>query len=277
MGEEETDREEKKGEEETREEEMETWTSKFSLVKKLQRRHKMEDQHSMFRQEDGNVSVASSEDVSSSSTAGLFGRVDIYGQHKVGKETLISHILSKSSDVLLDDLGYFNVSLKNDVLQLKNMDQHLNKVRALHYTQYGFRISYLLSFQSPKDPNDKVSAIQDPDVCVVMFSLLDRTSFLYAKRKVQDLKRCCNENVSIFLVGNKSDAIQNRRVTRTEAFHVARIFGCRYLETSVISHREARFVLRELMALIPLQSRKSTTIFGSIQKCVFKRFFASTS
>lgn len=53
----------------------------------------------------------------------------------------------------------------------------------------------------------------EPDVCVVVFSLLNRSSFQYAKQKVQDLKRNHNGKIGILLLGNKSDVIQNRRVS----------------------------------------------------------------
>lgn len=50
------------------------------------------------------------------------------------------------------------------------------------------------------------------DVCVVMFSLLNRSSFQYAKRKVQDLRCQHNGKIAILLLGNKADVIQSRRV-----------------------------------------------------------------
>lgn len=59
---------------------------------------------------------------------------------------------------------------------------------------------------------DGALAPPDPDVCVVMFSLLNRSSFQYAKRKVQDLRRQHNGQIAILLIGNKADAIQSRRV-----------------------------------------------------------------
>lgn len=59
---------------------------------------------------------------------------------------------------------------------------------------------------------DGALAPPQQDVCVVMFSLMNRSSFQYAKRKVQDLRCQHNGKIAILLLGNKADAIQSRRV-----------------------------------------------------------------
>lgn len=77
---------------------------------------------------------------------------------------------------------------------------------------------------------DGALAPPDPDVCVVMFSLLNRSSFQYAKRKVQDLRRQHNGQIAILLIGNKADAIQSRRVPSKGTVRIfnEHIFTARY-------------------------------------------------
>ncbi|KAH9490438.1 hypothetical protein Btru_034900 [Bulinus truncatus] len=70
------------------------------------------------------------------------------------------------------------------------------------------------------------------DAYIVVFSIVDRNSFVVAKDLARQLRVNLGTDRSIILVANKTDLVRKRQVSSEEARLVASMFDCKYIETS---------------------------------------------
>ena len=67
---------------------------------------------------------------------------------------------------------------------------------------------------------------------IVVFSLTSQDSFNNVAQWIQDIKEVARSDVVTILIGNKSDLVDDRKVTREEAENFAKEHGMKYYETS---------------------------------------------
>ena len=118
---------------------------------------------------------------------------------------------------------------------------------------------------------------KDAAGAVVVFDLTDRASFEEANTYLCDLVAMCKENVSIILVGNKSDCVDARAITDEEVHAVKRRFGVNYME---ISAKQASDVNNLFTTLVQgcLQRRAVVLPEQDVSNCeVSRRFVLSVS
>lgn len=65
-----------------------------------------------------------------------------------------------------------------------------------------------------------------------MFDITRKETFKNCVRWVEDVKNNSNKDVILVLVGNKSDMLNERMVSRNEALKLARDYEMLYIETS---------------------------------------------
>ncbi|KAK0049778.1 GTP-binding protein REM 1 [Biomphalaria pfeifferi] len=70
------------------------------------------------------------------------------------------------------------------------------------------------------------------DAYIVVFSIVDRNSFLVAKDLARQLRVNLGTDRAIILVANKTDLVRKRQVSVDEARLIASAFDCKYIETS---------------------------------------------
>ncbi len=74
---------------------------------------------------------------------------------------------------------------------------------------------------------------KDNDAFIVVYSISDKTSFNIAIDLLKSIRLSENKNQPVILVGNKSDLVRKRSISREDAGIIAMKFGCKFVETSV--------------------------------------------
>lgn len=69
---------------------------------------------------------------------------------------------------------------------------------------------------------------------ILVFDLSDRKSFEDLNQWLSDVHALCDPNAVVTLIGNKSDLVDSRSVTATEAESFAQLHQLTYLETSAL-------------------------------------------
>nr|XP_022343293.1 GTP-binding protein GEM-like [Crassostrea virginica] len=72
------------------------------------------------------------------------------------------------------------------------------------------------------------------DAVMVVFSVVDPSSFSYAVKRMEIIRDKMKYSCPIILVGNKCDLARNRAVSEKDAQKVADKYKCKYIETSVV-------------------------------------------
>jgi hypothetical protein len=70
---------------------------------------------------------------------------------------------------------------------------------------------------------------------MIVYDVADQTSFQNIRQWLQEIERYAGDNVGRIIVGNKCDLEGERAVSREEGAHLARQFGCKFIETSAKS------------------------------------------
>jgi len=70
---------------------------------------------------------------------------------------------------------------------------------------------------------------------LVVFDITNLDSFGNVRKWIQDIKRYAMEDVSLILIGNKSDLVKERRVSFQDGKEFAEEYGIKYIETSAKS------------------------------------------
>ena len=73
---------------------------------------------------------------------------------------------------------------------------------------------------------------RDAKAAVIVFDITNANSFSKAKQWINELKLASNDQILLYLVGNKIDLIPIRVVSTEEASNYSRSFGIPYFETS---------------------------------------------
>ena len=75
---------------------------------------------------------------------------------------------------------------------------------------------------------------------LLIFSLIDKSSFEDVNSWINDARQLCCQDVEITLIGNKSDLVNDRQVSTSEAEEFAKAHNIKYLETSAKSGSNIR-------------------------------------
>lgn len=110
------------------------------------------------------------------------------------------------------------------------------------------------------------SYIRDSSVAVVVFDITSVKSFNEASKWIEDVKAQREDNVILFLVGNKTDLASQRQVSVEEAEKKAADYNMTYIETSAkLGHNVKTLFKRVALKLVPDASQDS----GSEQNITF--------
>ena len=92
---------------------------------------------------------------------------------------------------------------------------------------------------------------RNSSLAVILYSIDNKESFEHAENWLNDLKSQANPDVRIFLVGNKSDLEEDRKVTKEEGLKFKNEQGLDlFMETSAKTGYNARNVLIEAAKLL---------------------------
>ena len=92
---------------------------------------------------------------------------------------------------------------------------------------------------------------RNSSLAVILYSIDNRESFEHAENWLNDLKSQANPDVRIFLVGNKSDLEEERKVTKEEGLKFKNEQGLdMFMESSAKTGYNARNVLIEAAKLL---------------------------
>ena len=81
------------------------------------------------------------------------------------------------------------------------------------------------------DPKDS-APLSEGQAFILVYSIASRISFHRLEMFRQSMRRVKRGDTIFMLVGNKSDRVCEREVTKEEGASLARQFGCEFLETS---------------------------------------------
>ena len=76
------------------------------------------------------------------------------------------------------------------------------------------------------------SYYRNANAITIVYDISDYDSFEHIKTWMDEIHQYAKENVLIFLVGNKSDLTDKRKVTKKEGQELANQYGIHFLETS---------------------------------------------
>ena len=104
-------------------------------------------------------------------------------------------------------------------------------------------------------------------IALIVYDISDRDSFLNLEYWYHELTKNCNENITIVIVGNKTD-LEDRKVTYDEGYRFAEKYDLLFFETnkrdfvqiSNIFEESSRLVIREKVKLLNEQALKETGI-----------------
>lgn len=110
------------------------------------------------------------------------------------------------------------------------------------------------------------SYIRDSSVAVVVFDITSVKSFNEASKWIEDVKTQREDNVILFLVGNKLDLAAQRQVSVEEAEKKAADYNMTYIETSAKMGQNVKTLFKKVaLKLVPEASQNS----GSEQNITF--------
>ncbi|ESN99973.1 hypothetical protein HELRODRAFT_192676 [Helobdella robusta] len=83
--------------------------------------------------------------------------------------------------------------------------------------------------QGPKKKDGFIQA----DAFLVVYSITDRNSYVFAQNQLQDLRPAKRHNV-VILVGNKQDIVRNRIISEEDGKSLAHKRHCKFIEVSAL-------------------------------------------
>eukprot|EP00054_Salpingoeca_dolichothecata_P008373 m.47691 g.47691 ORF g.47691 m.47691 type:complete len:215 (+) comp17689_c0_seq2:186-830(+) len=95
------------------------------------------------------------------------------------------------------------------------------------------------------------SYIRDAAAAVIVYDISDRSSFEQVNKWVDQVRSQRQENVVLFLVGNKCDLQHKRQVTHYEGEKKARDIGARFFETSAKSGKDVHKLFQTVGEELP--------------------------
>ncbi|KAI8356703.1 GTP-binding protein Ryh1 [Choanephora cucurbitarum] len=95
------------------------------------------------------------------------------------------------------------------------------------------------------------SYIRDSSVCVVVYDITSRNSFLNTSKWIDDVRAERGLDVIIVLVGNKTDLNERRQVTVDEGEKKAREYNIMFIETSAKAGYNVKALFRKIGHALP--------------------------
>lgn len=90
--------------------------------------------------------------------------------------------------------------------------------------------------------------IKGSEGILLVFDLTNRKSFEDLINWVKDIRLLCDKDIPIFLIGNKNDLNNDRKVTKTEAEKFAACHNLEYLEINSFQEREVKLMFKYLIS-----------------------------
>lgn len=108
---------------------------------------------------------------------------------------------------------------------------------------------------------------KDNNAFIVVYSISDKASFIIAVDTLKNIRFGENKNQPIILVGNKSDLVRKRSISREEGRSIAIKYGCKFVETSVAINDKVddllAGILKQIRLNIEVNSHKESEIAES--------------
>jgi Ras-related protein Rab-6A len=95
------------------------------------------------------------------------------------------------------------------------------------------------------------SYIRDSSVAVVVYDVINRTSFLSTSKWIDDVRNERGNDVILVLVGNKTDQSEKRQVSIEEGEAKAKEHGIMFIETSAKAGFNVKALFRKIAAALP--------------------------
>jgi Ras-related protein Rab-6A len=95
------------------------------------------------------------------------------------------------------------------------------------------------------------SYIRDSSVAVVVYDVINRTSFLSTSKWIDDVRNERGNDVILVLVGNKTDQAEKRQVSVEEGEAKAKEHGIMFIETSAKAGFNVKALFRKIAAALP--------------------------
>ncbi|KAI9023677.1 ras family protein [Phycomyces nitens] len=95
------------------------------------------------------------------------------------------------------------------------------------------------------------SYIRDSSVCVVVYDITNRNSFLNTTKWIDDVRAERGTDVIIVLVGNKTDLNDKRQVTVEDGERKAREYNIMFIETSAKAGYNVKALFRKIGHALP--------------------------
>ncbi|KAI8643837.1 rab protein 6 [Parasitella parasitica] len=95
------------------------------------------------------------------------------------------------------------------------------------------------------------SYIRDSSVCVVVYDITNRNSFLNTSKWIDDVRAERGTDVIIVLVGNKTDLNDKRQVTVDEGEKKAKEYNIMFIETSAKAGYNVKALFRKIGQALP--------------------------
>lgn len=95
------------------------------------------------------------------------------------------------------------------------------------------------------------SYIRDSSVAVVVYDIINRTSFLSTSKWIDDVRNERGNDVILVLVGNKTDQSEKRQVSVEEGEAKAKEHGILFIETSARAGFNVKALFRKIAAALP--------------------------
>ncbi|SAM06746.1 hypothetical protein [Absidia glauca] len=95
------------------------------------------------------------------------------------------------------------------------------------------------------------SYIRDSAVCVIVYDISNRASFLNTDKWIDDVRAERGDDVILFLVGNKSDLHEKRQVSIEEGEKRAKQLNMLFIETSARAGHNVKALFRKIGHTLP--------------------------
>ncbi|RNA03006.1 GTP-binding GEM, partial [Brachionus plicatilis] len=147
--------------------------------------------------------------------------VYILGASTVGKNALIKQF--KTSEYS----GIYEISNT-----LPNEDEHDEGVSVL-LDGIESKLQFVSMDIDMIKPSSLSEITQDNDAFIIVYSICDKSSFGVAVEILKSVRSSEFKSQPVILVGNKSDLVRKRSISREDGRCLALKFGCKFVETSV--------------------------------------------
>mmetsp|Transcript_8964 Transcript_8964/g.26926 ORF Transcript_8964/g.26926 Transcript_8964/m.26926 type:complete len:213 (+) Transcript_8964:299-937(+) len=103
------------------------------------------------------------------------------------------------------------------------------------------------------------SYIRDSSVAVVVYDVVNRTTFLNTSKWIEEVRTERGSDVILVLVGNKTDQIDKRQVSTEEGEAKAKEHDIMFIETSAKAGFNVKALFRKIAAALPGMENVSVT------------------